>query len=151
MVPEVELRDGGGKVAGVNVFEKRGAEEAAGAQVEGEIDEGVELGLRERNSNGIIHASGSGGYVTLKESDGLVLRNGLAGIHACGMAIADGPHAALVLIRGEDVSLEQLGKSEAVFTVGEVIHAHSDDAPAVASITWMAGKNDIFAESVSGS
>jgi len=106
VVPEVKLCDSLREMSFVYIAEQGGVPEVGTTDVEGKVDEGVELRLRELDGDGFVDAVGGGADIAEQESHGLFLGDGLAGVHAGGVAVADGPDAALVLIGGEEVALE---------------------------------------------
>lgn len=114
VVPEAELGDGLREAAGVDITEQGGVAEVGDADVEGEVDERVELGLCEPDGDGLIDAVGGSANVAEEVGDSLFLGDGLAGVYAGGMSIADGPDAVRILIGGEDVALKEFGESETV-------------------------------------
>lgn len=125
MVPKIELSESFRELPRVDFAEKRGATEAVDADVEGEVDERVELRLGKLDFDRLIDAGGGGLDVAHEKSFGFILSNGHAGMDVGGVSITDGPEAALVLIRGEDVSFKKLGEVQAVFAIGEIIDSHS--------------------------
>lgn len=124
MVPEAKLGEGIGEAAFVDVAQQSGMLEVGGADVEGEVDEGIELGLRKSDGDGVIDALDGGAEVAKEKGDGLLLGDGLAGVYVSGVAVADGPDAAWVLVGGQDIAFEELGEREPVLAVVEVIYAH---------------------------
>ena len=124
VVPEAKLGEGLREAALIDVAEQSGVPEVGGADVEDKVDEGVELGLRKRDGNDFIDAVDSGAEVVEEQGYGLLLRDGLAWMDVTSVSVSDGPDAAGVLVRGEDVAFKELGKRKPVPAVVEVVYAH---------------------------
>lgn len=129
VVPEVELSECLREAAGVDVAKQGGVQEVGDADVVGEVNEGIELGLRELDGDGVVYAMGGGADIAEEERNGLLLSDGLAGVNTGSMAVADGPDSVLVLVGGEDIAFEELGQSKPVFAVAEVVDAHWRNFP----------------------
>ena len=124
VVPEAKLGEGLGEAAFIDVAEQSVVPEIGDADVEGKVDEGIELRLRECDGNDFIDALDSGAEVVEEQGYSLLLGDGLAWMDITGVSVADGPDTARVLVRGEDIAFKELGEGEPVPAVVEVIHAH---------------------------
>src|SRR6185437_3894661 len=97
----------------------------ARAHVEREIHQRVKLRLRQLHRDELVHAMDGGLNVFDQQRFSSLLRNGLPRPHARRVSIANGPNAALVLIRRQHVALKQLRQRQPVFAVGKVVDAHA--------------------------
>jgi hypothetical protein len=98
-------------------------QEVAAARVEAEVDQRVELMLRDRRGHGAVHTGYRGGEIGSQQRLGLELAEGLAGVHfGAGVAIADGPHAAGVLVGGQSQAFKTLRECKSIGAVTEVAH-----------------------------
>src|SRR6185437_16165917 len=111
-----------------------GVEQAAAAEVEDEVDQGVEVMLEDVGGDGPVDAGDGSGDVAVQQGVGLGLGDDHAAVDlAPGVAVADGPDADLVLIGGEAQALELFGQGETGVAVGEVTHG------SFASLSWALG------------
>ena len=121
VVPGEELPGGFVVLAGIEVAEKGGGCEATGTEIEYEVDEGVELALREVNPD---KSSDSGfGDGDIRGEDGFGLSEGDAGwirLLACEtVSIADGAESGDVRV---DVIAETFGFFEQFEPCGAEAH-----------------------------
>ena len=83
----------------------------AGAKIEGETDECGELVVRKSYAE-LINRSLSHSQILLQESLCLLLRNGLARLHALSVSITYRPDADAVLVRIQTQALERFDQNQ---------------------------------------
>ncbi len=113
------------KIPGVDLPQQRRTPEILFSHVEDKIHQRVELSLREPDRYDLVHAIRRGLSIAGQQRLGLLLRDGLPRMYARRVSVADSPDAALVLIRGQHVALEQLRQPQSLIAVGKVVYAHA--------------------------